>query len=251
MQENINIKPEYENLKNISPFWDNENETLTFGKSDYDVLQKFITDYTIDIKIDNLCYIICLLEQEKHKIDIREQLKDHRKKIQNDRLEVSEFLKKWGSNQELIINSIKFDKDTGNFIFRKDGFFTIEHPEIIEQVIKIIWKTYKYKSSLKTDFKERLKIHKRINDKHFRCETLAKSLNKYFTDNTTLNLNKRYFVIGFLFQFTGIETELSMERFNQTKEVSYKAPYKSYPDFVTTNIRSKYFKGVTKQSKKT
>jgi hypothetical protein len=89
-----------------------------------------------------------------------------------------------------------------------------------------------------------------INDKHFSCEALAKSLNKYLTDNTTLSLNMSYFVIGFLFQFTGIETELSIERFNQTKE-KYIAPYKSYPDFVTTNIRSKYFKGVTKQSKKT
>lgn len=256
MQELINIKPEYRKLKNISPFWDDERKTLQFESSNYNLLQQFLTDYNIDIKIDNLCYIVCLFEQEKQRINIVIQLKGKRKTIQKDRLEVSDFLKKLECNPALLINSIKFDYGKNKFdkelrcnIFIKEGFFTIEDPDIINQINEIIWKAYSYKSSLNSNFKKSLKFHNMINDKHFSCEALAKSLNKYLTDNTTLSLNMSYFVIGFLFQFTGIETELSIERFDQIKKESYKTPYKSYPEFVTKNIRSKYFKGVTKQSK--
>lgn len=257
MTKTETIHPEFEELKGISPFWDNEREILEFEKTKYRTLQKFITDNRIDVKIDNLCYIVCLLEQEKQGIKSHEQLKDHKKRIQNDRLEVSDFLKKWEQDQGLFINTIKFDYghnkfdiEAENFIFIKDGFFNIQHPYIIEKVLRIIWKEYKCQSSTKCNFKQDLKYSEKINSKPFRCKSLAKNLNRYLINSTTLTINRRYFVIGYLFQFVGIETELSIDRFKEIKNNSYYTHYKNYPDFVTKNIRVKYFKGVTKQQKK-
>jgi len=255
MHEQIEIKPELESLKNISPFWDNEKSILEFDKSDYSELQKFISDYKINIRIDDLCYIVIMLRQEKRRIDIRYHTAEERLKFQNDKLEVSKFLKQHESNPELYINSIKFDygqrkfnKFNGEFIYRKKGSFTIEHPDRIKEIIDIIWGTYKFKSSLRDDYDKLLKLHEKINNKQFTIQTLAKNLNKYFTNNTTINLNLRYFIIGYLFQFTGLETELSEDRFKDIQEVSYHTYYKTYRDFVTKNIRSKYFKVVTNRT---
>lgn len=239
------IHPEFEKLKGISLFGGNKNE-----KIEYEEIEKLIQQTPINDKIDNICYILFLLKKEKHNIDIKNSSKDHKNIFNNDRLEVSKFLKllEYENDKRLIINRVRFDigkvtrynPDKKKYEYLKESSFCIQSTEVIQEILKIVLSKYK-PSNLKGE-KERFKKQTFINKPSQLRKDLAYRLFTYLTKCTNLGENKKYYVIGFLFQLSELETKLSENDYSEIINNSYSIPYKSYPDFVTTNIRNKYFK---------
>lgn len=258
MIETIEIYPEYESLKGISPFWDNEKECIPFPKNDYEQLQDLINKLNINTKVDNFCYILILIKQEKSSNIIRKELKTHSKTIENDRLQTAIFLKLLEKDKRYVINKVRFDiaKLTGynsekkEYEYAKEDSFYIQNPDVIAEILKIIWNKYKYISSVRDDFTDLIKKQSYVNKPTILIKNLAQNLYNYLSKNTSLGENKKYFVIGYLFQLSELETEITEKSYSDYCKNAYIKSYKSYSDFVTTNIRNKYFKGGRKTSPK-
>jgi len=254
MIETIDIYPDYEKLKGISPFWDNEKRCLSCTKSDYNKLQSL----NLTIQIDDLCYILILLKSEKGHNELHNELKTHKDIIYNDRLEAAKFLKLWEQDKRYAINKVRFDivKETGynpeirEYEYTKEDSFNIQNPEVIAEILRVVWAKYKYKSSTKNDFKEMLNKRRYVNKPNVLTQNLAHNLFKYLSENSEYGENKKYFIIGYLFQLSGIENDLSDSDYIEYKRNAQIDTYKSHSKFVEKRIRNKYFKGGSKTSKK-
>ena len=245
------IYPEFEKLEGISPFCDNENEGISINDADYEIISCLTNDLNIDDKIDNFCYILILLRKEKQDNDISKRIKNKSKPLYENRLEYAKYLKLKEANKENYITNIKFDiekitgynESTDEYNYKKVGGFKIIDSEVIEAILKILDRKYNSKFSLQNDYKDILDRQKRINSETYQRKHTAKSLKRYLSKNTNLGENKQYYVIGYLFQLTGLETKLSENDYTAfMKTGENKTIYKSYADFLITNIKNKYFK---------
>ncbi len=239
MQKTIKISPEFEKLRGISPFWDNEQSEVEILKTDYDNIVSLINDYKVNDKIENLCYILILLKQEKDHLNSKDDHKEHTQSRFNDRLEVSKYIQMLDKEPDLYIKSIKFDLEK-KYVEPKDNpkrsNFKIENSNIINAIWQFLEKQYVYRSSSKENYKEMLKKQRDINKPTFRKRELAQSLFRYLSKQTFIGENKKYFTIGYLFNLSGLVLDLSESSFNETWG------YKSYQDFLNKKVRNNYFK---------
>lgn len=245
MTETVTIYPDLEKLTGISPYWDDEKREVQVLKTDIENIKSIVKDFNIKDRPENLCYILILLKQEKVHINLKENnpISDFRL---IDRLEVSSFIQLLQKEPDINIKSIKFDlkKEYEDFEDQnlKRGSFKIQNPIIISKIWKIIEKEYVYKSSKQDNFRKLLRKQKAINKPTVRRKELANNIYRYLTNHTKIGENRKYFIIGILFQKSELENGLSEKDFESFVNNYSHTTYKNYLDFVSTRIRNKYFK---------
>jgi hypothetical protein len=257
MIEKYTIYPEYDKIKGLSPLWINECESIDILKTDYDQIVKFIQETRITDKVDNICYIFLLLLEEKISFDLNNELTNYDAILEEDLIQVSKYLQIRDRYQDCVISKINFDirnkqknipiKNKNTYL--KEENFYIQNPRIIAEVLKTVLSIYKIKSSSKKNVKDIIKNLKSINKQTILRKKLAHNLYIYL-QHSGLGENNKYYAIGFLFQLSGLENRLSEIDYSYTVNHTHKSSYKSYPDFITSHIRNKYFKEHRKASKR-
>jgi len=245
MLETTKIHPEFDKLKGISPFWDNEKSCIDILKSDYEAVKQFImNEKPINDKIDNICYILVLLKEENERLEIRKRhnYKEHREIIYKDRMQVSKFLKLWENDKSITIDKLNFSYELNSPINNQYRHsFSIQDSELIGEIQRLIWSKYKYQSSTNENYKNNLNYQREINKPETRKKELAKSVKKYLSTNTSLGKNQIIYIVGILFQISGLEKNLTQEKYNETILMEI-PPYNSFNEFVIKKVRTKYFK---------
>jgi hypothetical protein len=245
MNKQVQIPFSYENGKEISSFSvDFKDKQVNISVSDFETITNLCADLNIKDQANNLCSLLFILGEERKNraFDnpvLVKQITANKEAIRKDRIEVARFAKEMrsGNVKEYVFHASFHYKMAGKSSFK------IFNPSVIDKLMKIINDEYAFESSLKDNYEEMLSKEKQINSAPYVRKKLASRLNSYLGTHTSLSKNKRYFLIGSLFQLSGHEDGLSYEHFSKRGNSKIKQSEKSYTDFVTTQIRAKYFPG--------
>jgi hypothetical protein len=259
----VAIYPELEKFQKVSILWTEglkKRYPVTVPKKNYHFILNLSKELDISDTTDNLCFLLQCIEEEKNHIDNKAKLISHQKLRKGDQEKVAQYLRARKQAYEQALKEIQEDEEKYGFTMEqwkrkipiintvsfkckihKEGF-SIHHPAIIERLLDIIMSEYKYQSSIQEDFKEKLKKYENINGPTYLRKDLAKKVYDYFSNNTNLgkgSQNDRYYIIGLIFQYVGVETKLDYKSYQKIKDSSQ---YKNYHSYVAKCVSGRYFR---------
>lgn len=234
MNDPIKIFPDIEILRliSITSYDLDELPYLTVQNSINESIKTFIAKYSIKIKADNMCYIYLLAKGEKSNFSTQELLKQNEMDIDKDLAGFTEYFRK---SNEYSINKISLTA-TPKEANKPNKNISIRNPRVINEVLNLL--SIYYGSTKLTP--ELIKKNRQLNQPSFSRKVFAQKIEYYLSKFPGISKNERLLSIGFIFQLSGIDPHLSEKEYNNKKETGFSS-YKSYPDYVKTTMRGKYF----------